>query len=200
MCKRSMLIVIPYFAFMLFLLNGCTVPGGTLAGCTVKRVKDHPGTVKDFLNDTYLEFLVAKTLRLDKKLGQRWLTTDVNDRIAVINGTVPSQEEKERVDEIIADVEGLQKVINNVAISTDQKTPRWDDLKLAARIKAALIRDRDIKSLPIEVYSNMYRVYLTGIVATRKEEARIITLAEEQGAWKVTSFIVVKSKDSETTE
>ena len=166
----------------------------------MKRVADHPGTFKEFLDDTYLEFLVTKTLRLDKQLGQRWLTTDVNDRVAVINGTVLSQEEKERADEVVADVEGLRQVINNVFVSKDQKKPQWDDLGLEARIRLALIRDRDIKSLPIEVYSNMYRVYLTGIVATRKEEARIITLAEEKGAWKVKSFIVVKSKNSSTAK
>jgi len=170
---------------------GCT--GGTVV--TAKRASDHVGTFKEFVNDTYLEFLVTKALRSNKELEQRRLTCDVNDRVAVVNGTVPVQDEKEQVTHVVAQVKGLRKIINNVIVSTDQEKYYWDDLKLAYRIRIALIRDRDVKSLPIEVYSNMHRVFLSGIVATRKEEARIITLSEEQGAWKVVSFLIIKPQE-----
>jgi len=179
---------------LLFILSGLLMLNGCItAAITTKRVIDHPASFEELATDTYLEFLAVKQLRLDKILGKRWITVDVNDKIAVVNGTVPTEEERNRVDEVVGQVQKLSEIINNVKVSKVKKPPECDDILMANRVRMALIGDWTVKSLPIEVYSNRCRIYLTGMVSSKKEEARIIRLAEDQKPWgKVNSFIVIK--------
>jgi len=193
--KRRLLILV--FLFIISIqLNACLISSGVSAGITAKKIYDSPGTAGDYVEDTYLEFEAVRILRLDSVLAKNWLHVDVNDQVVVVNGNVDNQADNQRVGELLKDISGVKRIINNVIIGNQgQGDYFFDDCALTLKVRQALIMDITVKSLLVDIYSNKYRVYLSGWVSTRKEESRIIALAEEQGAWKVISFIIVKENE-----
>jgi hyperosmotically inducible periplasmic protein len=116
-----------------------------------------------------------------------------------LSGFVESQAEKDAAGKVAANVSGVKKVVNSLALAprTSMRT-KLDDSLLTGKVKAALMDAKDVKSLQINVETKNGVTQLAGFVtsAAMKERAGQVAAAVS-GVRQVDNVLVVKPKGSD---
>lgn len=122
-----------------------------------------------YVEDERIEQNAAAQLRSYLKDGARAHVTSFN-RLALITGEVRTEREKADIGRIVAAVDNVRDVINEVQVvpfisSISQRTR---DTVLTSQVKASLIDAKDLQAHTIKVVTELNVVYLMGIVTPRE--------------------------------
>jgi len=156
------------------LLQGC--PAVLLAGVgTAAVVADDRRTTGVFVEDQNIELKVAN--EISKKYG---LTNGVDvrgtsfNRFVLLNGEVPNEEIRNDIGATAAAVENVRNVQNEIQVgpptTTQQKAA---DSATTSKVKANLLKTRDIQTNHVKVLTRDNVVYLMGLLSS--EEADMAT-------------------------
>jgi len=158
------------------LLTGCApliVGGAMVSGALVATDRRTTGTQ---LEDEGIEF--KANARLRDGLGEKaHLSVNSYNRVALVTGEVASEADRARVDQWVAGVENVQKVLNETVVAAASTVgSRSNDVVLTGKVKAKLIDARDLISNAFQVVVERGTVYLMGRV-TEREASRASELA-----------------------
>ncbi len=140
--------------------------------------------------------------RAKAALAQDELTSAVDIDIEVdrdevqLNGFVDSDEERERAEEIVSNIDGVASVANNLEVQPGDRTAGeyLDDKVLITKVKAALAENSQVESLTIDVESDRGVVSLGGHVDTEAERDAAFNAARQvAGVVNVINNIEVRS-------
>jgi hyperosmotically inducible protein len=125
------------------------------------------------------------------------LSVDVEskDGVVQLNGFVDTQTARAAAAKVVAGVDGVAKVDNNLAVrAADRSTSAVvDDAGITAKVKAAVIEDPLTKATDINVDTNAGVVQLNGFVASEAEKERAAQLARQvEGVAVVKNNLMVK--------
>jgi len=195
MYKRIFLLLL-----MLPLLHGCIVvaAGGAVLGVVHDR---RGGDV--IINDRRVQLGITNAINLDKGI----VHNNYRVKVVVYNGTVllvgqvESAATKQRAQTIAADIEGAQRISNELEITAEPYGfwRRREDNAQAARIKTALL---DITSMPgfdatrVNVTSANHVVYLMGIVSHEEADAATEIVRNVGGVDKVVKLFEYREPDA----
>ena len=195
MYKRIILLLL-----MLPLLHGCIVvaAGGAVLGVVHDR---RGGDV--IINDRRVQLGITNAINRDKGI----VHNNYRVKVVVYNGTVllvgqvESAATKQRAQTIAADIEGAQRVSNELEITTEPYGfwHRREDNAQAARVKTALL---DITSMPgfdatrVNVTSANHVVYLMGIVSHEEADAATEIVRNVGGVDKVVKLFEYREPDA----
>jgi len=195
MYKRIFLLLL-----MLPLLHGCIVvaAGGAVLGVVHDR---RGGDV--IINDRRAQLGITNAINLDKGI----VHNNYRVKVVVYNGTVllvgqvESAATKQRAQTIAADIEGAQRISNELEITAEPYGfwRRREDNAQAARIKTALL---DITSMPgfdatrVNVTSANHVVYLMGIVSHEEADAATEIVRNVGGVDKVVKLFEYREPDA----
>ena len=122
------------------------------------------------LEDEGIELRSASRLRTE--LGDR---THVNitsyNRQVLLSGEVPNERDKQAVEQVVAGVENVKSIVNELAITgISNIRGRSSDLLLEGKVKATLVDARDVFAGAIKVVAERGIVYLMGRVSLREAD------------------------------
>jgi osmotically-inducible protein OsmY len=105
--------------------------------------------------------------------------TSFNRRV-LLSGQANSQETKQLAEEIVRNrVPNIRDIYNEVEVTNASDfATRTKDTTLTARVKAGLVRERNLSSNAIKVVTEQSTVYLMGLV-TNNEGERAATIASQ---------------------
>lgn len=179
----------------LLVLAGCApvLIGAGVAGGY--RVGSDERSVGQMWDDTTITARVNAALIDDPKVKARTIDVDTVQQIVTLTGMVESEEVAEKAVEIARKIPYVKDVKNYLQIGKKTIGQSLDDKLIGTKIKARLIREKNIRSLNIDVDVNRGVVTLTGVVDNPGQKDRALRIARTTlGAVKVIDNLVVQEK------
>lgn len=149
---------------------------------------------KAALKDAWLDGRLETTFLFNEQLNSFDITTDVEDGIVRLAGTVQSEVERDLAVEIASSIDGVRGVENELTVDASRTAGSGDsdasreargfrqavvDATLTARIKSKLLADGDVGGLSVDVDSRNGAVTLTGKVDSEEEKVRVLSIARD---------------------
>ena len=175
------------------MLAGCApalLVGGAAGGAAL-ALDARPASQHAF--DVALATKIDAKLIASKKVQARWISVEVIDGVVHLTGFVPDAEQKKAAEEIARGEPGVKDVRNDLVIGHPTLKRAASDSWITARVKAALFSDPVAPGWSVHVETVDGRVYLRGIVKSRKEadRARMVALSVD-GVRAVVNLLEVR--------
>ncbi|MBP7646678.1 MAG: BON domain-containing protein [Comamonas sp.] len=150
-------------------LSACVpllVGGGAVTGVLVASDRRTSGM---YLEDLRIEQKAASLLRDVLNNGERVSVTSFN-RLVLLTGEVRTAAEKAQVERIVAGVENVRTVINELEVVPfiSSIAQRSKDTFITSKVKASILDAKDLQANTIKVVTEMNVVYLMGILTPRE--------------------------------
>lgn len=122
------------------------------------------------IDDQNIELRAAS--RVNDSLGDRGHVNIVSyNRRVLLTGEVPSQQDKEKVEQIASSQENVKWVVNELAVQGNSTfSQRSNDSLITGRVKAALLDTKDLNVNAFKVVTERGIVYLMGRVTQREAD------------------------------
>jgi osmotically-inducible protein OsmY len=167
------------------LLSGCVVlaGGAAVTGVAVAYDRRTTGTI---VEDRAIVMKAYQALRSDDEVREK---THVNvtsfNTIMLLTGEAPTEALRDRVMELVADVDKVSKIYNEIEIMEPTSfSSRSSDTLLATRVKTSLFGEMDLAP-NVKVVTERGIVYLMGILKPEEAEAATNIARTVSGVQKV---------------
>lgn len=138
---------------------------------------------KDKSYDAWLDGKAETALLLNTNLNSFDINTDVDNKVVTLTGQVSNSTEKDLAGELVAGLEGVESVNNELTVqggeqsSENQALGALQDTKITTLVKTKLLMNRDVSGTDIEVETNDGTVVLNGSVDSDAEHDLAINIA-----------------------
>jgi hyperosmotically inducible protein len=146
---------------------------------TAAHAEKSAGQVVD---DNTINATVKSELIGSKETKARSINVETYKGVVQLSGFAATEAEKEAAGRLAKAVDGVREVRNNISIGADTTlTQKLDDSVTTAKVKAALIETKDVRSNDINVETRSGVVQLSGFVPTdaMREKAGVVALRVE---------------------
>jgi len=175
-------------------LSGCfpLMLGGAVTGALVASDRRTSGIV---VEDNTIQ-LKARN-RVDDNLGERvHVNATSYNRQVLLTGEVPSEQDKQLVEKVVAGVENVRNVVNELAVlGNTTLSQRSSDTLVTSRVKANLIDARDLFASAFKVTTERGTVYLMGRVTQREANRATEVVSGTSGVQRVVRILEIISED-----
>ena len=175
-------------------LGGCVplMVGGAVMGGLVATDRRTSGTV---VEDEGIELKAAARIR--DNLGQRvHVNVTSYNRQVLLTGEVPSAEDKQLVEQAVAQTENVRNVVNEIAVlGGSTLSQRSSDVVVTGRIKAALLDARDLFSNAFKIVTERGTTYVMGRVTQREANRATDIITSTPGVQKVVRVLEIISEE-----
>ena len=179
-------------------MGGCVplpllLGGGAMAGgVMVASDRRTSGTV---LEDNTIQIKASN--RISENLGERvHINVTSYNRQLLLNGEVPSEQDKQLAEKVVAGVENVRAVVNELAVlGNSTLTQRSSDALVTSRVKANLIDARDLLSNAFKVTTERGTVYLMGRVSQREANRATEVITGTTGVQRLVRILEIISED-----
>jgi osmotically-inducible protein OsmY len=173
------------------LLGGGAFTGGVMVA-TDRRTS---GTL---LEDNSID--LKSSSRISENLGERvHVNVTSYNRQVLLTGEVPSEQDKQLVEKVVANVENVRVVFNELAVlGNSTLTQRSSDALVTSRVKGGLVDAKDLSASAFKITTERGTVYLLGRV-TKREANRATEIARgADGAQRIVTYWEYISEDELT--
>ena len=161
-------------------LAGCAplIVGGAAVG-TALMMSDRRSSGAQ-IDDETIELRAA--MRLTEAFGDRaHISITSYNRQVLLTGEVPSEQDKQAAEQLVAKVENVRSVVNDLGVmGASSVTQRSSDALVTGKVKASLVDDKLLQANAFKVVTERGTVYLMGLV-TPQEAERATNLARSIG-------------------
>lgn len=177
------------------LATGCApllIGGAMVGGVNVATDRRTSGTQ---IEDESIEIKAGARIR--EQLGEKvHATVNSYNRVALVTGEANSEEARARLEQIVAGVENVQKVLNETAVMpASSLSSRSNDVVIQGRVKAKLIDARDLLSNAFYVVVERGQVFLMGRVTEREADRATEIARDISGVRKVVRAFEIISEE-----
>jgi osmotically-inducible protein OsmY len=162
-------------------LGGCAAVAvtGVAAGAAVAADRRTTGTV---IEDQAIELKASELIYADDELHDN---THINvtsyNTIVLVTGEAPSEEMRQRIIEIVRNIEKVSSVHNEITIAAPSSfMSRSSDSVITSKVKAQLATSRTASAMATKVVTEKGVVFLMGLV-TRQQGERATEIARTTG-------------------
>ena len=168
------------------------VVGGVAGGALVATDRRTSGAQ---LEDEGIE--LRATSRIRSNVGERvHVNLTSYNRQVLLTGEVPTAQDKQLVEQIVARVENVSSVVNELAVMGNSTlTQRSSDVLVTGRVKAMLVDARDLSSNAFKVITERGTTYLMGRVTQREADRATEVVRSTPGVHKVIRIFEVISEE-----
>lgn len=165
--------------------SGCVplvVGGVATAGVLVAVDRRTSGTQ---LEDEAIELKSSNRFREDLE-GRGHINVTSFNRQVLLTGEVPSEQDRQRAQQLVAGVENVRSIVNELAVmGSSSMSQRSNDAVVTGRVKAAMVDARDLHSRAIKVVTERNIVYLMGLVTAREADRATQVTRNTEGVSRV---------------
>jgi osmotically-inducible protein OsmY len=178
-----------------FSLSGCfplLLGGAVTGGVMVAADRRTSGSV---LEDNAIQLKASN--RILDNLGERvHINTTSYNRQLLLTGEVPSEQDKQLAEKVVAGVENVRSVVNELAVLGNSTfTQRSSDALVTSRVKANLVDARDLLSNAFKVTTERGTVYLMGRVSQREANRATEVITGTSGVQRLVRILEIISED-----
>ncbi len=168
------------------------VLGGAAAGALVAIDRRTSGAQ---LEDEGIELRAASRLRDAIGSRARVNVTSYNRQV-LLTGEVLNEQDKQLVEQVVAKVENVTGVVNELAIiNSPTLVQRSSDVLITGQVKALLIDSRDLFANAFKVTTERGTVYLMGRVTQREADRATEVARSARGVQKVVRILEIISEE-----
>ena len=175
-------------------LTACVplVVGGAVAGGSLLAIDRRTSGAQ--LEDEGIELRASSRIR--GTFGDRvHVNLTSYNRQVLLTGEVPSALLKQQVEQVVAGVENVVSVVNELALMSQTSiSQRSNDVFLTGRVKAMLLDAPDLQSNAFKVITERSTVYLMGRVTQREADRATQVVRSTPGVQKVIRVFEVISE------
>ena len=175
-------------------LSACApmVVGGALMGSLVATDRRTPGAQ---LEDEGIELRAASRIR-DNLVDRVHISVTSYNRQVLLTGEVPSAQDRVLAEQIVAKVENVRSIVNELAVlGNTGLTQRGSDVLVTTRVRASLVDARDLFANSFKVVTERGTTYLMGRVTQREANRATDIVRTTQGVQKVVRLLEIISED-----
>ena len=175
-------------------LSACApmVVGGALMGSLVATDRRTPGAQ---LEDEGIELRAASRIR-DNLVDRVHISVTSYNRQVLLTGEVPSAQDRVLVEQIVAKVENVRSIVNELAVlGNSGLTQRGSDALVTTRVRAGLVDARDVFANSFKVVTERGTTYLMGRVTQREANRATEVVRNTPGVQKVVRLLEIISED-----
>ncbi len=165
---------------------------GTLTTSAFAGTMDSSNKWEEGAKDAWIDGKAEATLLFNGNLNSFDINTDVQNGKVVLTGKVENSVDKKLAEELVANIDGVTDVDNQLTILADHDDADVDnddmdgeaamdkltDAKIATVIKTRLLMDTDISGFDIDVDVKAGNVTLTGTVDSDAERDLAVEIAK----------------------
>lgn len=139
---------------------------------------------KDTAHDAWIDGKAESTLLFNTHLNAFKIDTDVKDGVITLTGTVENEVDKALAGELMASLDGVSDVENDLKIEgekpsdTAKALQAMKDAKVETVVKARLLMESEVGGTDVEVEVTEGVVTLTGKVSSDAERQLAVTIAK----------------------
>jgi len=175
-------------------LSGCfpLLLGGAVTTVMVASDRRTSGTV---LEDNGIQLKASN--RISDSLGERGhVNVTAYSRQVLLTGEVPSEQDKQLVEKIAANVDNVRSVLNELAVMGNSTLgQRSSDALVTSRVKANLVDAKDLYANAFKVTTERGTVYLMGRVTKREADRATEVVTATSGVQKLVRILEFISED-----
>jgi len=182
--------------FLFLIVSGCgpVLVGSGAAGAY--KVATDERSVGQIWDDSAIEARINLELVRAPDVNTANIDVDVVDGVVVLTGVVDSVEEAKKAETVALNEPHVKDVKNQLLIGSRTIGQVIDDQVIGSKVKGALINERGIRSLNIDVDVQKGVVFLTGIVENENQHKRVLRIAEAtSGVAKVTDNLKIRKSN-----
>ena len=176
------------------LLGACAplIVGGAVVGGSMVAIDRRTAGAQ--VEDQSIELKAAGRARELATLGHINVTS--YNRMVLITGEVPTEDDRARVEDAVARMENVRSVVNELQVAGNSSLgQRSNDAILAGKVKASFVDAKDLQAQALKVTTERGVVYLMGRV-TEREATRAADVARSvPGVHKVVRVFEVISEE-----
>jgi osmotically-inducible protein OsmY len=175
-------------------LSACApmVVGGALMGSLVATDRRTPGAQ---LEDEGIEQRAASRIR-DNLVDRVHISVTSYNRQVLLTGEVPSAQDRVLAEQIVAKVENVRSIVNELAVlGNTGLTQRGSDVLVTTRVRASLVDARDLFANSFKVVTERGTTYLMGRVTQREANRATEVVRTTPGVQKVVRLLEIMSED-----
>jgi osmotically-inducible protein OsmY len=168
------------------------VGGGVMGGAMVATDRRTSGSQ---LEDEGIELRAAS--RIFENLGERvHVNVTSYNRQVLLTGEVPSAQDKQLVEQIVAKVDNVRSIVNELAVlGNSTLNQRTSDTLVTGRVKAGMVDAQDLIANAIKVVTERGTTYLLGRVTQREANRSTDIARSTSGVQKVIRLFEIVSED-----
>lgn len=167
-------------------LTACVGPllvGGAMVGGTLVATDRRTSGAQ--LEDEGIELRANSQIRANFGTRVRVNVTSYNRQV-LLTGEVPSLKDKEQVERVIALVENVRSVVNELEVlNSPSLMERSSDALTTGRVKTMLLNAKDVQANAFKVVTERGTTYLIGRVTQREAERATEVVRATPGVQKV---------------
>ena len=175
-------------------LSACApvIVGGSMVGGILFAVDRRTSGAQ--IEDEGIELRANSRIR--DALGERGhLNVTSYNRQVLVTGEVPSEKDKKTVQEIVAKVDNVRNVVNELQVlGNSTLVQRSSDALITGRSKAALVDAKDLYAGAFKIVTERGVVYLMGRVTQREADRAVEVLQGVSGVQKLVRVLEIISE------
>jgi osmotically-inducible protein OsmY len=175
-------------------LSACApmMVGGALMGSLVATDRRTSGAQ---LEDEGIELRAASRIR-DSLVDRVHISVTSYNRQVLLTGEVPSAQDRVLAEQIVAKVENVRSIVNELAVLGNTGiTQRGSDILVTTRVRAGLVDARDLFANSFKVVTERGTTYLMGRVTQREANRATEVVRTTPGVQKVVRLLEIMSED-----
>jgi osmotically-inducible protein OsmY len=146
------------------------------------------------------EIQVKAKSRIGESLpDQAHVSVTVFNRRVLLTGEVPSDQWKQKAEEVVRNINNVNSIVNELAIQgASSLSSRTNDAYLESRVKGAMVGEKDMRANYYKVVSERGTVYLMGLVTREEGTAGANVAAQVPGVEQVVKvFQYIKPEEAQ---
>ena len=169
------------------------VVGGAVAGGSMVAIDRRTSGAQ--LDDESIELRASSRIRSELGTRVRASVTSYNRQV-LLTGEVPNLKDKQLVEQVVATVDNVASVVNELAVlNSPSLMERSSDALLTGRVKAMLLDARDLQFSAFKVVTERGTTYLTGRVTQREADRASEVVRTTPGVQKVIRLFEIISQE-----
>ncbi|MDT8990727.1 BON domain-containing protein [Curvibacter sp. APW13] len=166
--------------------------GAVVGGAMVASDRRTSGTV---VEDQGIEFKAGARIR--DNLGERvHVNVTSYNRQVLLTGEVPSEQDKQLVERIVANVENVRNIVNELGVMGNSTlAQRSSDSLTTGRVKAAIVDAQDLFANAFKIVTERGTTYVMGRVTQREAKRATEIIAATSGVQRVVRVLEIISED-----
>jgi osmotically-inducible protein OsmY len=166
--------------------------GGAVVGGLVATDRRTTGTV---VEDEGIELRSASRIRA--AMGERGhINVTSYNRQVLLTGEVPSVQDKQQVEQIVASVDNVRHIVNELAIlGNSTLTQRSSDSLVTGRVRAGLIDASDLSANAFKITTERGTTYVMGRVTAREAKRATEVISGTTGVQRVVRILETISEE-----